>query len=43
MDGHLLSAFPYMGDTNKRIVDMFGVEFGKPYLNLLETESMVPD
>lgn len=22
---------------------MFGVEFGKPYLNLLETESMVPD
>ena len=22
---------------------MFGVEFGKPYLNLLETGSMVPD
>lgn len=43
MDGHSLSAFPYMSDTNKRIADMFGVEFGKPYLNLLETESMVPD
>ena len=43
MDGHSLSAFPYMSDTNKRIADMFGVEFGKPYLNLLETGSMVPD
>ena len=36
MDGHPLSAFPYMSDTNRRIADMFGVEFGKPYLNLLE-------
>lgn len=43
LDGHSLSAFPYMSDTNKRIADMFGVEFGKPYLNLLETGSMVPD
>lgn len=40
MDGHPLSAFPYMSDTNKRIADMFGVEFGKPYLNLLETGSI---
>ena len=43
LDGHPLSAFPYMRDTNKRIADMFGVEFGKPYRKLLETGSMVPD
>lgn len=43
MDGHPLSAFPYMSDTNKRIAEMFGVVFGQPYQNLLETGNMVPN
>ena len=42
-DGHPLSAFPYINDTNKKIAEMFGVEFGKPYQNLLEMGNMVPD
>lgn len=43
MGGHPLSAFPYMSDTNKKIAEMFGVVFGQPYQNLLETGNMIPN